>query len=406
MRMHPSLAHLGHCLETGWRHLVRGRATSLLLALGLGIGVGIVSIVLCAAANMESRLAAGLPRDPDRVLIATIIETQMDGPAPSVSRFGFGRDEILAIAALPDIGAVSAEITGAPVGLSPEASVPSTILALAGADHELADQVSRGSLPVTTIDVSPGSGDTTSLSECAISEALAQKIFGSRESSSPGRGLKVFGRDFTVVGLLGPGSVSVAEYLVVVPASCLPAGGSINQIRIVASSPAATSPVAARIREFVRTHLPAVSEVDISTASDVFERQLARGRRTALMTTALSSAILLLACINTITLSLTRVVERYQEIGLRRVLGATRTEVSLQIILETIVLGAVGGAGGLALALVLAFVLARLGVPLSITTGVVGWAVTVLLAASLAVSLPVGFAVSRVDPRKALGGLE
>lgn len=128
-------------------------------------------------------------------------------------------------------------------------------------------------------------------------------------------------------------------------------------------------------------------------------------RRTGLLTTVLSSAILLLACVNIVTLSLTRVVERFEEIGLRRVLGATKGDVSLQVVLECLLLGTVGGVGGLAAALCLGAVLSRFGVPLTVTPGVIGWATAIMLGASLAVSLPVGFVASRVDPQKALGGL-
>ncbi|MBD0256563.1 MAG: ABC transporter permease [Cytophagales bacterium] len=68
---------------------------------------------------------------------------------------------------------------------------------------------------------------------------------------------------------------------------------------------------------------------------------------------SVAGLILLIACINYISLALTNAASRTQEVGLRKVMGASRRQVTLQLWVETQVLVAVAVGAGLALALLL-----------------------------------------------------
>jgi putative ABC transport system permease protein len=68
---------------------------------------------------------------------------------------------------------------------------------------------------------------------------------------------------------------------------------------------------------------------------------------------SVAGLILLIACINYISLALTNAASRTQEVGLRKVMGASRRQVTLQLWVETQVLVAVAVLAGLCLALLL-----------------------------------------------------
>jgi putative ABC transport system permease protein len=68
---------------------------------------------------------------------------------------------------------------------------------------------------------------------------------------------------------------------------------------------------------------------------------------------SVAGLILLIACINYISLALTNAASRTQEVGLRKVMGASRQQVIVQLWTETQVLVGVALAAGLALALLL-----------------------------------------------------
>ncbi len=103
----------------------------------------------------------------------------------------------------------------------------------------------------------------------------------------------------------------------------------------------------------------------------------------------------------------TAVVERRREIGLRRVVGATRGQVVRLLVAEAVLMGAVGAvfgtAGGGAVALALNVVTERLGAPVFLLTGRLVAAAIVLpaLLAGVAGLVPARRA-ARLPPAEAL----
>lgn len=113
---------------------------------------------------------------------------------------------------------------------------------------------------------------------------------------------------------------------------------------------------------------------------------------------ALLAAVVVVA--NTVLVSVT---QRTREIGVRRALGATRTEVQLEVLLEAALTGLVGGLAGLGMAWMLLGVLERAtAAPLSIGTATAAWSVVAACAAGVAAGWYPARKASRIDVINAL----
>jgi len=116
-----------------------------------------------------------------------------------------------------------------------------------------------------------------------------------------------------------------------------------------------------------------------------------------------ASIALLVSGIGIMNIMLVVVMERTREIGLRKAIGATRTAIMAQFLVEAVVLTLIGGAAGIALGFLIRLGVA-LGTPLPASVPI--WAVPMALGICCAVGIFFGFypafRASGLDPVEAL----
>ena len=117
------------------------------------------------------------------------------------------------------------------------------------------------------------------------------------------------------------------------------------------------------IRRRVEMTHPRLTDVGLIVPYELLENARRRALTGTLISAAIAGISLLVGGIGIMNIMLANVTERTREIGIRRALGATRTHIIAQFLVETIVLSAIGGLIGVALGIGLAVVL-DLGVPL------------------------------------------
>jgi putative ABC transport system permease protein len=113
---------------------------------------------------------------------------------------------------------------------------------------------------------------------------------------------------------------------------------------------------------------------------------------------------LLVGAIGIANMMLVAVRERTREIGVRRAVGATRSDITAQFLVESVVLSLLGGAIGAALGVVLATTLAGsfIGVPAVVSTPSIVLALGVSFAVGLIAGIGPAFQAASVDPTAAL----
>lgn len=155
-----------------------------------------------------------------------------------------------------------------------------------------------------------------------------------------------------------------------------------------------------------RTAKPrAPAEVAVSRPSDAIAARAATDSALTSMLLGLGAVALIVGGIGVANTMVISVLERRSEIGLRRALGATRGQIRVQFVAESLILAGLGGVGGVVLGALVTFVYAvRQAWPpaLPVWAGPTGLAVT-LVVGVLAGVYPAARA-SAMSPTAALAG--
>jgi putative ABC transport system permease protein len=329
----PARLRAGDLLRVGLSGL-RARPLRAVLS-SLGIAIGIAAMTAVVGISSSSRA------DLDRALAALGTNLLTVGPGNTM----FGDDATLpdeSVAMIQRIGPVRAV---AATGTVPDTSVYRT-------DRIPAAQTGGVSVAAAQLDLLPTVGAVVA-SGSWLNAATARYpavVLGAVAARRLGPVPSVYlgGRWFTVTGVLAPVPLAPeldSAALVGWPAAAeyLDFDGHPTTV-YTRSDDAHVTAVRAVLAATANPENP--DEVKVSRPSDALQARQATNRTFTQLLLGLGAVALLVGGIGVANTMVISVLERRAEIGLRRSLGATRGQIRVQFVAESLLLSLAGGAGG------------------------------------------------------------
>jgi putative ABC transport system permease protein len=368
-----------------------------LSALGIAIGVAAIVAVLGLARSSQAGLLAEISQLGTNLLTVSNGQSLTGGPAelPQAAPGMIG--QLPGVTAVQDTGAV----TGASAYRSPYIpSVNTNALTVAASSLDLP--------AVAGTSVAEGSylNAATAREPVAVLGAAAAQRLGF-DRVWPGMRIWAGGMWFYVAGILNPAVLAPqidSSVLIGFPAAehYLGFDGHPSVIYVrTQNTQAATDAVDSVLGAQADPEDP--SQASVSQPSSALTAQADAAGAFDTLFLGLGAVALLVGAVGVANIMVISVLERRQEIGLRRALGATRGQIRIQFIAEAIMLALAGGAAGVILGVLSTVVYAH----------VKGWAIVIppeawagglgaaLLIGALAGLLP-AIRASRLSPTQAL----
>jgi putative ABC transport system permease protein len=377
---------------------MRSRPMRALLSL-LGVAVGMATLVLVVSIPQSSN-AALLAKFA--ALGSNLLEAEAQQPTngPVVS---FPHDAAAMAARIGPVTA-AAELgnTSAVVRRSPLVSAASTVgLSVLASSPSLLAVVS-GSMEAGQF-LSPA----TQRFPVAVLGYQAAGSLGIEQPATPGRPVRVMigSRWFTVIGIAAPMPVtSDLDWAVFVGWNTARAALGFNGRATVTYVSAPDDELAAVAAVLGPTLYPsAPGLVNVTQPSDALAAKRASQAVNAELLIGLAGVSLLVGGIGIANTMFVAVLERKQEIGLRRALGATRGQIRLQFLGEAVALSALGGFTGAAVGSLTATGYALWeGWPPTLPVAVIAFSVLSAIAVGALAGLHPAIRAARLTPTEAL----
>ena len=158
------------------------------------------------------------------------------------------------------------------------------------------------------------------------------------------------------------------------------------------------------INEYYRRKVPGL-EVRVRSAEQLIEQMQKQMRLFALMLGSVGGISLLVGGIGIMNVMLVSVSERRQEIGIRRALGARRSDIQTQFLIESLMLSLAGGVVGVGAGIGTTWAICQFtGWTFLISLGAMGLGVGVASAAGVFFGYYPAWQAARLDPIAALRG--
>ncbi|UBU09120.1 ABC transporter permease [Nonomuraea gerenzanensis] len=372
---------------------LRARPTRVVLsALGIAIGIATMIAVIGISSSSREQLLRQLDRLGTNLLIVTPGRTM------------FGADAKLPTGALAMVQRIRPVRTAAATG-TVEATVRRNDRISESVTGGIAVQAASTGL-LTTLEGAVVKGawlnDATATQPAVVLGSAAAERLGLART-----GVQVWmgGRWFTVIGILGPMPLAPEierSALVGFPAARELLGFDGYPTSIYErSSDATVEEVRAALPRTVNPENP--DEVTVSRPSDALAAKAAAAGAFTNLLLGLGAVALLVGGVGVANTMVISVLERRREIGLRRSLGATRGQVRVQFLAESLLLSALGGMAGAVLgALATVGYAASRGWPAVVPPWALGGAVVATLVIGTVAGIYPAMRAARLSPTVAL----
>ncbi|MHB8189787.1 MAG: ABC transporter permease [Ferrimicrobium sp.] len=407
-----------------WGQLVRSaleavqwnRLRSLLTVLGIVIGIAAVMVTVGLGEGAQAKVSSKIASLGSNLLTVSPGSTSS---APGVRR-GLGSASTLTMA---DATALSSHVVApALAAVAPLASQHETLTNGAINWPTAVDGTTPSWLSIRSRSVEAGrfinaQDESSNASVVVLGAVTAQELFGS--SNPIGRVVDVGPLPMTVIGVLAPigsgtSATSNQDDLAIVPISTAQSSlfgtSSNDSIQSILLKATSTSTLSAAYQEANHELLmlhgitnPANADFTITAEQSLFSAATSISATLTALLAGIATVSLIVGGIGVMNIMLVSVTERTREIGLRKALGATPSDIRRQFLVEASLLGVSGGIIGAALGLAGQAILPSvISNPVSIPATVTVGAVLVALVISLLFGVYPAARAARLSPIDAL----
>lgn len=399
-------------LSETFASLTSNKARSFLTVLGIVIGIASVIVMVSIGQGTKTSIESEIQSIGSNLLMISPggESSRMIGPGGGggASTDSLTLKDAYAIAEVRDVAAVAPTISGQ-YQVSADAS--NTNVAVTGTSAEYPR--------VRNIELQSGAWFTSAQSAegarvAVLGPTTAETLFG-RTQDALGKTMRITGQPFTVIGITtekGGSGFSNADDAVYIPLETnrnylSGLSGGISTIYVTTTTQDAMTQVETDVTNLLlsRHRISDSDKADFQVQSqqDLADTVSTITNALTLLLGAIAGISLVVGGIGIMNMMLTSVTERIREIGLRKAVGATPGDVTLQFLAEAIALTLIGGAVGIALGWGISAAISAFS---SLTTTVSVTSVALAAGVSTAIGIVFGFYPARraakLDPIESL----
>ena len=229
------------------------------------------------------------------------------------------------------------------LGVLPDYSIVRNLVVLSGRFFDNEDQMARNKVGV-------------------MQQKLAEQIYGSVDNAV-GRQVKVMGLPFTIIGTFRErvntfGQSEVTDNSMLIPYSVsrfFTDTPDVNQIYFSAAEPSMVVPVTEQVRKVIQSRHRSESVYVVQNLTELVAVADRTANALTMVLLLVAAVTLLVSGIGIMNIMLATVSSRIREIGIRKAIGATNSEIRFQFLSEAILISLIGGLIGVVLGLALPY---------------------------------------------------